>query len=262
MDVKMMLAPDVRGVPAELAARAVEAAEQMAKRVSRNLPDEFALADRQALDDAVLEILGVADPVERVALRTRIYAALSELYAATRARELIAQKDRLRSKRKGTLTASDMAEELWEQQSASLGLLQFPEDFLRRPPRGEPFDLPPGPVEVGTAMMETGRGLRAGTIRVGGPTGVVTDVGSVAQARYVAALALAGYSGPVLVPEDEDCESAVHEFDRYRGELAKRFSGLATERTRDVRRQRAIADALMRRALSWRRTTTSGHPSA
>ncbi|MBI2866666.1 MAG: SAM-dependent DNA methyltransferase [Chloroflexi bacterium] len=252
VDVNMMLVPDVRRAPPEVAALAVAAAERMAKRASRNLPEEFVLDDRQDLDDAVLGFLGVADPAERRELRGRIYEALSQLYAATRARELIAQKDRLHSKRKGALTAADMADELWELERDSFKLLQFPEDFLRRPPHGQPLDLPPGPVEVGTAMIDTGRRLRAGTIRVGGPKGEVMDVGSVARGFYAATMALCGHSGPIPMPEDADCESAVQEFARYRTKLEQQLKALATERTRDTRKQRAIAEALMRRALAWR----------
>ena len=257
VDVNMMLVPDVRRSPQGVAARAVAAAERMAKRASRNLPDEFGLSDRQDLDDAVLEMLGIGDAPERWALRAHIYDALAELYGATRTRELIAQKDRLRSQRKGTITATGMAQELWELEHENFGLLQFPDDFLCRPPRGQPLDLPPGPVELGTAMLEAGRRLRVGTIRVGGPTGVVIDTGSVARARFAVAAAQCGYSGTMEMPDDEDCESAVQEFGRYRSELQQRFESLASRRTRDSRKQRATVAALMRRALTWRRPSRS-----
>ncbi len=253
--VNMMLVPDVRQAPPEVAARAIAAAERMARRPSRNLPEEFSLSDRQELDDAVLEILGFTDFEERVALRSRLYAAVTQMYSATRTRELIAQKDRLRSKSKGVMTAADMAEELWEQHQDSFEVLQFPEDFVRGPMRGESIDLPSGPVEVGRQMFDTGRGLRAGTIRVGGPTGVSIDVGSVPRARFAAVAALCGHSGVIPMPDDAECEQAVHEFERYQGELTQRFSALAAQRTRDQRKQRAITDTLVRKALPWRRTT-------
>lgn len=102
-------------------------------------------------------------------------------------------------------------------------------------------------------MLETGRQLRAGTVRVGGPEdGTVLDVGSIARARFLAALAQCGHSGTVRIPDDAECERAVREFERYRSELVSRFAALAAQRTRDQRRQRAIADALLRKALSWR----------
>ncbi len=78
-------------------------------------------------------------------------------------------------------------------------------------------------------------------------TGPRSDV-----ARFVAALAQCGHSGTVRIPDDAECERAVREFERYRAELAARFAALAAQRTRDQRRQRAIAEALLRKALSWR----------
>jgi hypothetical protein len=254
IDAKMMLVPDVRQASADTAARAVVAAERMAKRVTRRyLYEEFELSDRQELDDAVLEMLGFDDPEERLAVRSRLYRAIEEMYRATRDRELIAQQDRRRSQRRGEATATDIAQDIWDEHHESFGLLQFPDDFLRRPSGGEAFDLPPGPIEVGTAMLETGRRLRAGTVRVGGSTGVVMEVGSVARARFAEALAQCGYYGSVHLPDDQACEAALQEFGRYRSELARRFSELASQRTRDQRKQRAIADVLMRKALNWRR---------
>ena len=254
VDVNMMLVPDVRKATPDLAARAVAAVERMAGRASRNLAEEFDLSGRQELDDAVLEMLGVANPSERREFRLGIYRALTDQYSATRARELIAQRDRLRSKRKGVITAEDMAEELWEDNQEALSLLQFPDDFVRRPPRGPTLDLPPGPVEVGAAMLDTGRQLRVGTIRVGGPTGVVIDVGSMACSRFAAAAALCGHHGMIQMPDDDECDSVVQDFERYCTELEQRFKILAIQRTRDERKLRAIVNALMRRALSWRRS--------
>ncbi len=254
VDVNMMLVPDLRQASPGVSDRAVAAAERMAKRLSaRTLPEEFSLAERQDLDDAVLEMLGYTDTNERLAVRTRLYAALTTLYATTRDRELVAQKDRLRSKRKGQMTPAEMAGELWDEHHPSLNLLEFPDDFLRRASRAEPLDLPPGPVEVGNAMLETGTRLRAGTIRVGGPTGEVLDVGSVARAQFAQAASLCGIYGTLTMPDDTACEEAIHAFETYRKELSQQFALLATQRTRDERKQRAIGEALMRRALGWRR---------
>jgi len=254
-DANMMLVPDVGQASVEVAARAIKAAERLSKRLSaRTLPEEFSWADRQALDDALLEMLGLADPAERLAVRSRLYAALTALYAATRARELDAQKDRSRSKRKGQLTPAGMAGELWEEHHPSLHLLTFPDDFLRRASSGEPLDLPPGPVEVGNAMLETGTRLRAGTIRVGGPTGERLDVGSVARARFAQAASLCGIYGTLQMPDDSACEEAIQAFEAYRKDLSQQFGVLAAQPTRDERKQRTIADVLMRRALAWKGT--------
>jgi hypothetical protein len=254
IDANMMLVPDVRQASSAASNRAIATAERMAKRLSaRTLPEEFSLPERQDLDDAVLEILGFTDTTERLAVRSRLYAALSALYTATRDRELVAQKDRLRSKRSGQITPAEMADELWATQHAALNLLKFPDDFLRRASRGEPLDLPAGPVEVGNAMLETGTRLRVGTIRVGGPTGEVLDVGSVARARFAQAASLCGIYGTLAMPDETACEEAVQAFQVYRNDLSQQFAVLASQRTREERKQRAIVEVLMRRALVWQR---------
>ena len=253
VDVKMMLVPDPRTASAEVAKRIVEAAEGLSKRsVARMLPDEFGMEDRQRLDDAVLELLGVEGEDEREGLRARIYSALEELYQATRKRELVAQRDRARAKRKGRVTAADLADDIWVAEGERLKLMGFPDDFVREWGGAKVFDLTGEEVEVGEALMETGKHLRAGTIRVGGKGGTEHDVGSVAKAKFIEAVATSGRYGPIRVPVEEECEPAVGEFGRYCNELRAGFQELAAQRTRDGKKQKAIIEALMRRALRWR----------
>ncbi|MCH7843150.1 MAG: hypothetical protein IID01_10335, partial [Chloroflexi bacterium] len=253
VDAKMMLVPDPRAAAADVQRRVVEAAEVVAgRRVARMLPEEFELEDRQRLDDAVLELMGIDDAEERQEFRKQIYSALDEMYRATRERELVAQRDRARAARRGRNTPAEMAEDIWEEHYNTLGLVQFPEDFVQRWTDSEFIDLPDGQVEPGIAMMETGRQLRVGTIRVGGTTGIVMDVGSLEKGLFLKALAECGHYGSVRVPNEEECVDANREFERYKSDLAQRFATLAAQRTRDERRQRPIVAALMRKALAWR----------
>ena len=254
VDVNMMLVPDVRKASPEAAARAVDACERMSRRdAKRFLYEEFALDDRRDLDDVVLEILGFEDAGERAALRERLYRDVTSLQQAIREREIIAQRDRAKASRRGELTAQDIADELWAERRTELDLLQFPDDFLSRPSEGDAFDLPQGDVEVGIALIDVEGLLKAGTIRVGERNGEIMDVGSVSRARYLEALALCHHYGRVRLPADEVCDDAVSAFDQYRVELQRRCSEFARTRTRDQRRRQAIVDALMRRALQWRR---------
>ncbi len=256
VDVNMMLVPDVRQASQEAGAKAIAAVEAMAKRLSaRYLYDEFTLADRQQLDDAVLEMLGYADLAMRLQVRTRLYEAIKAMQIATREREIIAQQDRARTAAGGRrrFAAVEIAEDIWAMHSESLGLLQFPGDFLPRAHVGETFDLPAGEVEVGMAMMETGRQLRAGTVRVGGPAAAPLEVGGVARGRFLQAMAECGHYGPVLLPDEATCEAAYQQFRQYRGGLEQRFVELAAQRSNDKKRQDAIAEALLRKALTWRR---------
>ena len=104
------------------------------------------------------------------------------------------------------------------------------------------------------AMMETDGLLRVETIRVGGNDGEVLDVGSFSRARYVEALSMCHRSGSVRLPGDRVCDDAVSAFDQYREELRNRCTELAAKSTQDTSRQVSIVNALMRKALQWRRT--------
>ena len=254
ISVNMMLVPDVRKASPEAAARAVAACQRMPRRDARRyLYEEFALDDRRELDDATLEMLGVEDPDERAELRDRLYRDVTDLQQAIREREIIAQRDRRRSSQRAASRPQDVADELWAEHESALDLLQFPVEFVTRPNEGELFDLPSGEVEVGTALIDLGGLLRAGTVRVGGRDGEVLDAGSVSQGRFLEALSLCHRSGRVTLPSSGVCDDAVSSFDQYRQELRDRCSQLAQQRTPDQRRQRAIVDALLRRALQWRR---------
>ena len=254
VDVNMMLVPDIRVAPTDAAARAVAACHRMSGRNAQQyLHDEFDLDDRRDLDDATLELLGVEDAQERVDLRDRIYRDLRDLQRSVREREIIAQHDRRRASRRGQVTPQDIADELWAEHESTLGLLQFPEDFVTHLHEAELFDLPPGEVQVGTAMMEGGGFLRAGTIRAGGLDGEVIDVGTVARARFLEALSLCHRSGQIRLPGDGVCENALNNFAQYRQDLERRCSELSRQRTSDQQRQRGVFNALMRKALQWRR---------
>ena len=255
VDVRMMLVPDTRRASPEVAARAVAACERMSRRDARRyLHEEFTLEDRRELDDAILEILGIEDPAKRMTLRDRLYRDITDLQLAIRDREIIAQRDRRRSNQHAASSPEAIAEELWFEHESSFDLLEFPEDFVTRVGVGKAFDLPPGEVEVGEAMIAGEGLLRAGTVRVGGRDGEVRDVGSVPRGLFLQALSICHRTGQVTLPDDDVCADAVNRFAQYRQQLRDRCSQLAQQRTSDQRRQRAIVDALLRKALQWRRT--------
>ena len=253
VSVNMMLVPDIRGSSPEVAQRAVAACEKIANRnASRYLSDEFGLDDRRELDDAVLEMLGIDDAGERTALRDSLYRAMTDMHGAIRAREVIAQKDRRRANRRSSVTALDIADELWREHRSDLHLLQFPDDFVPRHYNGETIDLPEGDVEVGMAMIAMDGMLQTGTLRVGGKDGEVLEVSNHSRARFIEALSECHRSGQVKLPSDEVCDQAVSSFTQYRDELRNRCSQMAARTTRDKTRQNAIVSALMRKALQWR----------
>ena len=256
-DVNAMLVPDIRDAPKAAAARAIAACDRMSRReAQRYLHDEFVFDDRRDLDDATLEILGIYNVEERAELRERIYRDITDLQRTVREREIIAQGDSRRASRRGTSTPQDIADDIWSEHQSDLDLLQFPEDFVANFNDGQHFDLPPGEVQVGTAMMDGGNLLRAGTIRVGGHDGEVLDVGSVPRGQFLEALSLCHRSGQIRLPADELCEEAVNNFEQYHQDLLSKFAKLAQQSTTDQSRQRTIVSALLRKALQWRKSVT------
>ena len=254
LDVNMMLIPDVRMAPPKAAARAIAACERMSRRDARRyLYEEFDLQDRRELDDAILAILGIKDAEERRLLQDRMYRDVTDLQRATRDREIVAQGHRRRTSRRSASSPQAIAGELWLEHEARLNLLQFPEDFITRPNEGEVFDLPQGEVEVGQAMMAGEGLLRAGTVRIGGRDGEVIDIESPYRARFLEALSMCHRTGRVRLPDDDVSAAALDSFDEYRQELEDRCFALARQRTHDQGRQRAIANALFRKALQWQR---------
>ena len=254
IDVNAMLVPDIRQADKETAARAIAACKQMSGRTSlRYLYEEFELDDRQELDDATLNMLGIKDPDERATLRKRLYSDITTLQNSTRDREIIAQQDRRHSSRTNISSPQDIADELWSEHQPALQLLQFPEDFVPRLNEGDSFDLPPGEVEIGTAMMDQDNLLKAGTVRVGGRNGEVLDAGTVSRSRFLEALSACHRSGLIRLPNDKICEDAVNNFNQYRNELEDRCIQLAQRRTPEQQRQRTVANALLRKALQWRK---------
>jgi len=253
VSVKMMLVPDIRRASSNAGNRAIAACERMCRRNARRyLYEEFILEDRRELDDATLEILGIQSSEERTTLRDRLYRDVTDLQQAIRARELIAQADRRRSQRAAS-SPQAVADELWSEHESALKLLQFPEDFVTTPGEGTLFDLPAGEVQVGEALFESERLLRAGTVRVGGRDGQVIDVGTVSQALFLQALSRCHRTGQVRLPTTHVCDEALESFTKYYEELRNRCTSLASQRSPDQRRQRAIANALLRKALQWTR---------
>ena len=255
IDVNAMLVPDVRKASPEAASRAIAACEAMSRRAAQSyLYEEFTFQDRRALDDATLEILGVKDPTERTALMENIYRDLTASQKATREREIIAQRDRRRSSRTSASTPQDIADDLWAENLQSLELLEFPEDFVANHNQGDWIDLPPGPVEIGNALMDQDGLVKRGTVRVGGNDGLVIDVGTTSRGQFLVALSLCHRAGRIRLPDAAVCHDATSAFDQYRQELQKRCSELAKQRTSDEGRQRAVVNALMRKAMQWRKT--------
>ncbi|MCX6022410.1 MAG: hypothetical protein NTZ05_11910, partial [Chloroflexi bacterium] len=249
VDVKMMLVPDPRRATPEIAARLQDAMDRISARPIRPIIEEFPLADRQALDDAVLELLGISLPEERTAIRTQLYGELTAFYQGTRRLEIQAMGNRMRTARQGRVTPTSLAEELWAEVDINK-LRVFPDGFLNGNEECDVIDLPPGKLEVGRQMFALGAGLAAGTVAV---DGIRIDAGTLPRAEFLSALNEYGLSGNVSVPlSDQVCTDALKEFREFQMEQRQRFTDLAATRTGNPQTQRAVIRALERRSQYWR----------
>lgn len=104
VDVKMMLVPEPRFASSSVRKRLVDAFSAMRQREALQVVDvdststdwtgELALEDRQKLDDAVLELLGVSNKKERESLRAELYEEVTKLYRSIRVAEREMQRHR------------------------------------------------------------------------------------------------------------------------------------------------------------------------
>ncbi len=138
-DVDMMLVPDWSKASTELLARIETAVQKLGNREVRaflsertlreksfltrgkkaqlaELSDQTELddADRQELDDLVLELLGVKNPQVRLQLRRRLYEHLKAYFEKERRKEEEAQDNKRRSKAKERQTPQGLAQAVFD----------------------------------------------------------------------------------------------------------------------------------------------------
>lgn len=256
VDVRRLPIPDPRNIREDLRGRIQTAFADMRRRETQNLVDELGLPDRQALDDAVFELLGVDDPRERTRLREELYNATRALYQSLRHVEVQATHNRSRTARRSKVSPHDIAMEIWD---------RLERDWIRRFPSGfhpenvedvEVVQIPSRVthVEVGTGLFtvestrgkdksaRSGKSLEAGSVQVNDD---VYDLGSQERAQYLEAMILAGRTGELAVPRDPSvCAAAVGEFRRYRETVKETAEQLAEEHAGSGRLAEHVAVAL------------------
>ena len=88
---------------------------EIANRSTLHLADELSLPDRKAIDDAVVESLGIADASARSELISGLYAELKRFYVEARELDLRAQANRRMTSRRDKASPRTIAEEIWEE---------------------------------------------------------------------------------------------------------------------------------------------------
>ncbi|HEY7152641.1 MAG TPA: N-6 DNA methylase [Gemmataceae bacterium] len=265
VDVNLLEVPDPRGVPSDLAERLAGALQRMGKRdvgrlVEERLMDchtperarklaagplvhshELRQADRRDLDDAVFELLGVADATERDEWIRRLHDATAQHFRAIRVVEIDKLVQRAKSETK-RFSVHDLAADIWD--AAELAEATPLAEWLRRRPECDsvasiseerPAVLLDNPL-FGDNAVYFGKGRKAHV-----------PCQSRGQAELVVALARFGLVGDVKVPETNAACVELLEQVNDRLERARwRFLELAQRRTGEERVRAQLMEVLER----------------
>ena len=240
VDVKMMLIPDPQLCDSETTSEIGGTVEQMRRRETLPLVQEFALQDRNALDNAVLELMGYKDAAERNALLAELYSEVTRIHRDIRSAEVVMQKFRRETARRDSASPRTIADEIWEEFDKSQ-LRAFPENFIPKDEATETVALPAGAPKVLDDLFERG------AVQINGS---VIRLGSKTRAEFAAKAAELGHHERIAVPKnDRACERALEGYRNYEARLESTFRDLAEERSADAEIQQRIAREL--RKLYW-----------
>jgi hypothetical protein len=236
LDVEMMLVPDIRRMNQPVSQRLNEALESLRKRKALPLSEEFELRDRQQLDDAVLELIGVRQQEERARLRDTLYGSMRQIYKETRKAELKMQVLRRRMARRGKLTPRSIAQDIWETFD-KIALRHFPYDFIPDETQVEYLDLAPAKkVRLIDDLFQKG------ALRANGHTYALRHPD---RAQFAARVLEEGHSGRVAIPTQPGiCARALSEHDKYRTDMGEAFRERVAEYTADEEWQDKIVAEL------------------
>lgn len=253
LDSKMMLVPDVSFASSEVQTKLKDAFDSMRKRKALPLIDvdsndeenwtgELALADRQALDDAVLELLGIADKAERRELQIELYREITKLYRQIRVAEKKMQKFRSATARKGKQTAHSIADEIWTELAPRPEFFT-PLTFVPANAATETINLPLGKAKVVAKSLLHNDGVNIGENFI--------SLGSVERSNFVKSLADLALHGETDIPvSTEICEKARRKYEIESDKLNELFYSEAATYVADENMQEKIVRELWKKLRS------------
>lgn len=250
LDTKMMLVPDPRYATANVRRRLESALNSLRARKAAPLIDvdstetgwtgELSFADRQKLDDVVLELLGVTNKQEREQLRAELYGEVTTLYRQLRVAEREMQRHRSATARQGRATAQSIAAEIWENLDTRPAY-RTPLDFVPPRARTETINLP----AEGRARIVPGNMFQPDSVQIGVTT---IELGALERCEFVRELSRIGITGSVPVPvQPEHCHDALREYQKYADETNSIFQDFAAALTADEHLQERITRELWRK---------------
>ena len=198
----------------------------------------------------MLELLGVANPAERVEWRERLYAYLREFFESTRQKEEKAIANKNKSKRKSAATPDEIAAQVFAEIRDQAGHLLHPyAEFvdLDRPYRT--FDLPAqGVADIHRDLLSDQDGVRF--IR-GRKQIALLATQNPEQAALIALLAANNVRGLVRIPlAAAECARLQHRYQTFLNDRVQHIRRQVEERIGDAELQERVIQAVLARLNS------------
>jgi hypothetical protein len=206
------------------------------------LADELRQPDRRALDEAVFELLGAADPEYRRELVDRLYAETALHFRKIRVVEIQKQEQRSDAKVR-RLTVDDLAADIWE--AASLPDLRPLVEWLSEEPAlKQTFAIPDG--DQAYLMPASDMYDRNAVFFGKGRTAERIQCDSREQAELVARLATLGLRGSLsLAVGERNCRDVLTSLNTRLEQARAEFEALAESRGGNEKMRAEVADLLM-----------------
>jgi methylase of polypeptide subunit release factors len=266
VDVNLIEVPDPRGAPKQLLDRLAAALKSICGRTvgglveealkechtyeraidlarrEITLPDELTQPDRRQLDDAVFELLGVADAKERSHLINRLYVETTLHFRDVRVTEIQKMEDR-RSGGSTKFAIADHAADAWD--ALDLTDLTPLAEWVKSHAAGECEDVTipsERPVHLTEGDLYDNETVYFGKSR---RQHVVCQ--SRGEAELIARMATLGVTGEVFVPKnDRDAQKLMLALDVRHEKAATRLRELAASRSGESDTQDQVFDLLER----------------
>jgi hypothetical protein len=191
------------------------------------------MKDRRELDDAVLEMMGVASPQERARLIDGLYGYLREFFEQVRQKEEKAIENKKRAKKRGRLQPAEIAAQIVQEikENHPALLRSYPRDFIPPDTEHDVYDVPTEGRAAAFSDLLSANGVRFAT---GAKRSLVVEVQNKAQAELLCALAKSGVRGLVRVPKaTSECATVKANYERFLSERGERLRVMAEDRTSD-----------------------------
>jgi len=215
---------------------------------------ELDMADRQELDDAVLEMIGVKSPERRKEMIEALYGYLREFFERTRRKEEKAILNKNKARRRGKTDPSQIAGQIFDELAESHAefLRRYDPDFLDRTHPFDTFEIPMEGESEPYKDMFIPHGVRF--VKGKKRQTALLKTSNAVQDDLIVLLCRSGIRGLVRVPHEEDgCRHVLSSYGNFIGRRENLIRRLIAERTVDEDLQKMIFEALLPLVLVGRR---------